>query len=197
MRMINLVSHWCINRNYISEEQIPWLEYILEKKITTSISMTAMLIVGLCVSLWGRTVCFLAGFSAIRCRTNGFHARTHMGCFLVSIGLEVFFLMMLPDLLSLTVLMILLSVSSVLIFFFAPYNHPNMHLSCTEVRECAKSAKRRLCALLFAIFVLHISSYSEETLGIVLGIIMASFLLILAYILDYGGGFNAEEQNRG
>ena len=86
--------------------------------------------------------------------------------------------------------------ASLVIFALAPYNHPKMHLSRVEIQLCAKRAKIRLAELLVTICVLKMFHY-DGAVGISLGIILASFLLILAYIFKNGGITNDEEGYNG
>lgn len=185
-----------MKQNYITEEQFPWLVYTLEKKITTFFAMGSALVVGICVSSWIRTICFLASFSIIRCLINGFHTKTKIGCCLLSVFLEMLFLIGFPSFFKDGELMSILFGASLVIFALAPYNHPKMHLSRVEIQLCAKRAKIRLAELLVTICVLKMFHY-DGAVGISLGIILASFLLILAYIFKNGGITNDEEGYNG
>lgn len=193
MEISNIFVRWCLRNKYIKETQIPWLKYIVEKILSTVIGIIVMFVVGGLITSWIRTASFLVSFAIIRCRTNGFHANTKLGCFIFSVGMELLFLKVIPSNISFRQLLVIFLVSVTAIWKLAPFDHPKMHLSDSEKNACAKSAKIRILLLLLLAYVLHIFSDKQAVLGIILGINMASFSLILAYLLNLGGKENVHK----
>ena len=101
---------------------------------------------------------------------------------ILCIGRTTFF-KILPSVWNDIIAFIALVISIVVIWLLAPYNHPNMNLSPEEVTACAKSAKGRLCILVFALSVLYVGGQNQFALGILLGIVMTASILTLAYCL--------------
>lgn len=116
----------CIDNGYITQEQAPWLHYGIEKRITTFLISIPMLIVGSLISSPAMVVSFYISFCLLRSRTNGFHAKSFGGCFVLSLLTEVVFLDFFPRVWNETVATTLLIVSTISIFTLAPYNHPNI-----------------------------------------------------------------------
>lgn len=142
-----------------------------------------MLIIGSLISSPAITVSFYISFCLLRSQTNGFHAKSFGGCFILSILTEVFFLGILPRIWNKAVATVLLITAIILIFILAPYNHPNLDLSPEELAECARSAKRRLSALVLLLIALHVLQLDQLASGILVGIVMVAVTLTLAYIL--------------
>lgn len=182
MKPIDSFTEMCVDNGYITREQAPWLHYGIEKRVTTLLVSTPMIIVGSMISSPSMAMSFYISFFLLRSRTNGFHAKSLKGCFILSMLTEIFFLGILPRILNKAVTIALLIISTISIFILAPYNHPNMDLSSKERVECARSAKRRLLALTLTQIVMHVLHFNELATGILLGIVMVAVTLAFAYI---------------
>ncbi len=183
MKQIDSLVDACIYKGYITQDQAPWLRYGIEKRITTFLISIPMLIIGSLISSPVMAASFFVSFYLLRTRTNGIHAKSFGGCFVLSIFAVVFFLEILPRLLNNVVAIILLTMSSFSIFMLAPYNHPNMHLSSEELVICARSAKKRLVTLILVLIVMGLFQLNQLATGILLGIVMVAVTLNFAYIL--------------
>lgn len=183
MKPIDSFTNRCIDRGYITQEEAPWLHYGIEKRITAFIISIPMLIVGIWIASPEMAISFYISFCLLRSRTNGFHAKSFGGCFILSILAEVFFLGILPHVWNDIVATALLIASTIAIYILTPYNHPNMNLSSEELVECARSAKRRLFALILFLAVMHILQFNQLATGVLLGIVMVAVTLTFAYIL--------------
>lgn len=181
MKLIESFVGMCIQKEYVSADEAQWLRYALEKRIASVIAFIPLLIVGLLVTSPSTLLAFLITFFTLRTRTNGFHAKSVGRCLLYSIVGEVFFLRVLPMVLNGVIAFIALTVSIMLIWILAPYNHPNIDLSSEEVTLCAKSAKLRLSSLIIALITLYVWKQNQLVQGILLGIIMTASTLVIAY----------------
>lgn len=184
MRLIDSFVGMCIEKDYISQENAEWLQYALEKRIATVVCFVPLLILGFIISSPATVIGFLATFYLLRTRTNGFHAKSIYSCLICSILAEVLFLKVLPSIWNNTIAFLTLTISIMLIWFYAPYNHPAMHLTSGEVSACAKSVKKRLCVLMVLLGVLCVQNMHQFALGILLGIVMTSATLVMAYCLQ-------------
>ena len=165
----------------MSQDEAQWLRYALEKRITSTIVFIPLIIIGLLIVDPASLLTFLITFFLLRTRTNGFHARSVGRCLLYSILGEVFFLRLLPTIWNEIIAFITLTMSIMLIWAYAPYNHHNMDLSSEEVAACARSAKLRLSILVFALCVFYIWKQEQLAEGILLGITMTASTLLMAY----------------
>lgn len=181
MKQIDSFVGMCIQKEYVSQDEAQWLRYALEKRMFSIIAFVPLIIVGLLITNPARLFAFLITFFSLRTRTNGFHAKSVGRCILYSILGEIFFLRVLPTVWNDIIAFLALVVSIVLIWLFAPYNHPNMNLSSEEVIACAKNAKWRLCILIFALIVLYVWGQNEFALGTLQGIVMTASILVMAY----------------
>lgn len=189
-RWIGHFVSYCVRENYVTQEDAPLLKYGIEKQFTMILISIPFLIFGAYLSSPCVSIAFYSGFSFLRCRANGLHAKTVIGCFTASLVFEYLFLGVLYWHISPQSLVFLLFASSIGIYFLAPYNHPNMGLSSDEISTCAKHAKIRLFQTLFFICVLFIIGLSNVAKGLCLSVVMTSLMLVLAYAARAGQGFS-------
>lgn len=181
MGVEQLVEH-CVKRGYVSEQQAPWLSYALKKHMSSLLASLPILILASYLTTPITACFFYFSFCWLRSRTNGIHAKTFLGCLVASLLSVFVFMGLLYQLLTDPVIVILVLGSVVIIWFFAPFNHPNMHLTKEEKLACATSAKQRVVLLLSVALVLRALNLREASIGIILGMAMAAVLLALAYL---------------
>ncbi len=184
MKQIESFVRMCMQKEYVSEYEALWLRYALEKRITSVIAFIPLLIVGLLITNPASLLAFHITFFSLRTRTNGFHAKSVGRCLIYSMLGEVFFLRVLPMLWNDIIAFIALAMSIMLIWVFAPYNHPNMNLSSEEVIACANGAKWRLGMLVLSLSILYIWQQEKLADGILYGIVMTASTLAMAYFLQ-------------
>lgn len=181
MRQINKLVKKIENLGYISEEKAPWLQYALEKRLSSFVAYIVMIIIGLVIADPITLLAYFFSFSILRNRISGFHAKTIGKCILFSILGEVFFLKILPLLWNQLIASISFCISFLIIWLFAPYNHPNINLTTSEISACSKSAKLRLVALTISVIASRVVRLDNLATGIMLGTIMAAVTMSIAY----------------
>ena len=185
--LVNKLVSSCIKKGYILESRAPWLHYALEKHISTILISIPFLLLGAFISSWGTSISFYCGFSFLRSRTNGFHSNSVSRCFISSLFVEYIFLGVLYQYMSMTALVLIGLLSSIAIFFLAPFNHPNMGLSPAAVKACAQKAKIRLLLIILVCLFTHLLDFVSVSHGLCLSIAMTACLLVFAYIISLGG----------
>lgn len=193
MKLAVVLTEYCAFKGFISEEEMPWLQYILEKRLSTLLIYVPLLIIGAYLASPVASISFLASFLFLRKRTSGIHAKTFGGCFCGSIASQVLSLGVLLHALTLWAAIPLLAVASAIIIHLAPFNHPSMHLSKGEVTACAISARNRVLFLDILVVVFYILNDIEVGHSILLGIAMTAVMLVGANIMH---GRNNDEKPR-
>ena len=181
MKPVDSFVGMCVHREYLSQDEAQWLRYALERRIISITTFIPLAIIGCLITDPSTVLAFFITFCTLRTRTNGFHAKSVSRCFLYSLLGELLFLNVLPSVWNDIIAFIALTASGLLIWFLAPFNHPNMNFSSEEVNACAKSAKERLSMLFFTLVVLYVWKQHQLALGILLGIVMTASTLIIAY----------------
>lgn len=192
--LINWLSNYLLHNGIISEADIPWFRYGIEKRITTILVMIPFVVLAVLFTNILVALSFFASFYFLRSRTNGYHANSFRMCFLNSLLIEILFLGVIYPLLNTTAVCVVAIMCTLFIFLLAPYNHPNMHLSQSEIIACRISSRIRTVVIVCAIIVADLLHVVEIAKGLSLGIAMATLLLCLAYLLK--GGSQNEENSR-
>lgn len=188
IRLVDCVVQKCIKGKYITPERAPWLRYGIEKKLSSTLISIPFLTFGIFLSDFSAAVAFYIGFCFLRERTSGIHAKTIIGCFLLSLSFECLFLGVLFWKLNMNWIISLASISSIIIYLYAPYNHPNMSFSVKELEICSYKARIRLLITILLTILFYLIEQKSIVRGLCLSIAMAAFLLVFAYIITKLGG---------
>ena len=185
--IIDLFIKYCFSHEMISDEDIPLLRYCLEKKIYSILISFPLIILGILISDFQTTISFLSAFFYLRSTVNGYHAKTCWGCFWGSTILEIVALKLICPILTSDSAAVSLSVSAIIIWINAPYNHPNMNLSLDEIFACRKSSHYRLIVLIILFTISYTTNHMQTYKGITLGATLTAVLLSFAYINNKEG----------
>lgn len=178
----------------VPAEDMPVLVYSLEKVILNYASLIPMLLFGILVADLWTAIGFLGAFYYLRSITNGLHVSTPLKCFVYSLILEALWLRCIPIILGSAKWPLLVIPSALcVIWYLAPFNHPNMQLSKEEVLAMKQCARKRLVCLLCIIFGCHYLKLTELCNGLILGLALDAALLCMAYIKNWRNHYGQKE----
>lgn len=166
----------------IEEDKAEWFIYGLEKRITTTITAFLLLLIATTISDILTALAYLGGFYFLRTRANGYHAKSFLGCLCLSIALELTFLFLIFPVLTDWAAWSLNLLSFAIIFLFAPFNHPNMHLDSHETAACRTASRIREVILSVITTIAYFLGVDHIWRGLILGNTMAALLLAVAKI---------------
>lgn len=189
--VINWIIAYSLKNGIVTENNLPWFRYGIEKRLTTIVVMIPFFILAVLLTNIYVTCVFLLSFYLLRSRMNGYHANKFTRCFIHSLLLEVVCLLLIYPLLNQISVYALSIICFTLIFILAPYNHPNMHLNKEEVTACRISSRIRVSCITICNIIVCALGYLDCAKGILLGTMMAVYLLCLAYLRK--GGTKHEE----
>lgn len=182
---ISKLSAICIKKKLIEPEDVPWFEYGVETRIATAISMIPFTLLAVRLSDIPTALAFLAIFKFLRARTSGYHANSFLGCISVSLILELLFLGVFLKQLNAVTFYLSNGISFTIIFFLAPFIHPNMNFSEEEILALRYSSKRRIMLTTLLALMCDFLNYTAVARGLTTGTAMAAFMLCLAYYIDW------------
>ena len=186
---IERFSHYCADSGIITQKDIPWFRYGLEKRIFTLVGAVPFFLLALFLTDISTAVPFFFSFYLLRRYANGYHAKSMGVCFVQSLLFESVFLGLVGRFLNLPTALTVATVSALLIAVLAPFNHPNMHLSDKEICACRVRSRFYAGCLLGCTYISAAVQKTNWVKGFALGIAMAAFLLCLAYFIN-GGNHN-------
>lgn len=182
--LLDWFTNYCISNALIFKDNEAWFRYGLEKRLCTLVVLIPFSIIAVYLSGFWTATTYIISFFYLRSQTNGYHAKTHWGCFIGSLLLELFFLMAIEPMLNVNQVLVMVSIAVVVVFYLAPYNHPMMNLDDREYAACKKVARIRCILLAISCYACVLCGLHEISEGISLGCAMTSTLLILAIITE-------------
>ena len=181
MNMIARITEYCVRKDIISSSDAEWFSYGLVQRSEKLIAICFLFPLGCLLSSFSTSLVFYLSFFLLRTHTNGYHAKTSAGCLLFSICSEcVLFLLILPYLKGSASLWIL-TLSTIIIFWLAPYDHPNLHMTKEELAASRRMARLTVLILDMALILSLGAKFYAFANGITLGLGFTAFLLIVAH----------------
>ena len=196
MKCIERLKDFCVANKIVSCENAAWFQYGVERRLINVLIGFPFFALALILTNINTSVAFFFSFYFLRCRINGFHAKSVYGCLIISLLCESFFLRVFYYALTPTNLLFVNTSAIVLIFLLAPFKDSLFHLSNTEYQAIKKSSRIRVLGLTITTYVLKLLGMNESAKGITTGIAMAVFLLGLAYIMNGGKIHEQTEKKR-
>lgn len=193
--LLDRFINYCINNQLVSRDNEAWLRYCLEKRISTLIVFIPFAIIAVLISGFWTAFLFITSFFYLRSQTNGYHAKTHWGCFIGSLLLELLFAMFIEPMLDTVGILVLVSISTMVVFTLAPHNHPMMNLDAQEYSACKKAARIRCIQLALSCFAFLFCGFLRIAKGISLGCAMTSTLLVFAKITERRSRYGSVEDH--
>lgn len=193
-RFILWITNIFIKNGIVESDSVEWLQYGLEKRITTLIFGIPCFLLAVLLTNVQAALAFHISFYLLRSRMNGYHTKSVLMCFLFSLLAEIICLGLLYWVMDDIHSVVILAISAILVIVIAPYNHPAMHLTAEEIVASHRSARIRVIFLLVIWVFCNIVRMTALSTGITLGVALASFLLCLAYLVK--GGAENEQVSR-
>lgn len=184
-KVTDAITAYCMDRGIIDPADELWFHYGLEKRIMSTLCMTLMTVLAAFLSNIPTAIAYLIGYQLLRERTSGYHAKTPAKCLCLSVLMELLFLGGLYPRLCFAVIVFCNVLSVIGIFFLAPYNHPNMHLSEKEVLALRFSGRILATTMILIAVLCWVAGLRSIACGLTIAVTMTAFLLCAAYFFDW------------
>lgn len=163
--------------------------YCFELLLSTIVNFVFLLIIAIVTKTALETACFLLGFLSLRLVAGGYHAGTHLRCFLLLASIYGFFLtaVKLLPLYSYRWILLFGSIFTLsVVFSIAPVGHENKPVSEFEMGRYELWSKIITCLLLLAVAVALLLNQSwlnsVYLCSLVMGMCAISISLVMAKI---------------
>lgn len=179
----NISARLCnlfVENEIIEEEDKELYQYGLHQGIIMIINFISMLIVGLLFNMLWQSLLFLLFFIPVRTYAGGYHAKTQLRCYFISLGIYIAALLGIRYMPSdWWMRVIILLAASAVFFKFAPSEAENKPLSAEEVIKYKRIA--RIMWVMEAAILFFAILFKLQQLGncIILSYIVIFVLLIL------------------
>lgn len=161
--MITRVSNWIVSRwlksDVIEKEQFRAYAYGCELLVSDIISNIIVLVAALLMGRVVEMIIFLVVFSSIRVVSGGYHASSYKNCILVFCTSTIFIFLIAEWLVHRSfygLILALTVVAELVIFIFAPVDHPNRPLTKDEMIKYRKKTIVRVISSNVIILLVYV-----------------------------------------
>lgn len=170
----------------MGEERQELIRYGLEILILKVIFVLSVIFLGLIMGCIWECMIFLILFIPIRSMAGGYHAKTRVRCFVLSVFMVVLTMFMLrftTENSDISLIIFVLSIIfSMVIWFRAPIEHGNKMLSDEEKNFIKRKARVNICIESIVAGLMFYLGYSIVTYLMFISIVIAGILFIIEYI---------------
>lgn len=144
-----------------------------------AVNVLTTIAIGLSLGMWWQSMVFLLGFIPVRSYVGGYHAKTPLRCYLISIIMITVALLWVKNAGSLRWIPVIMAVCSlVIIYYYSPVENSKKRLTSKEQEVFARRAKRNSCIITMGILISWFLC-REFALCLVASIISAALLAVI------------------
>lgn len=184
--LADCLSSFFVSRSLIPTEEKHIYTYCFEVVISSILAWGSVICIALFTDTLVQTAFYLAGFFLFRSFAGGYHADTHLGCYVLSILAYSFFLLVVaifPAMHYLAAVVVFQIFAFILLWLFSPVDHKNNPFS-DELKMLLRK-KVKILLIVFSMLVLLLIYYNYTHLAFYLsyGCLQAAISVAVAYIL--------------
>ncbi|MBS5621146.1 accessory gene regulator B family protein [Eubacterium sp.] len=177
------VTDRLLSRNAIKDEDYEIYQYGLEQLFTSILNMLTLFVIGSIMGMIWQGIIFVLSFMLLRKYAGGYHASTPLGCYLLTTLIITVALSVMKYLeISILIYLVLLMVSSVIVYMLTPVEAVNKELDKIEkIIYRKKTILTWIVEVSLAIGVFILKHY-EISICIFMAIIMVGISLVTGHI---------------
>lgn len=177
------ITETLVDAGAVPSEDKALYEYGIRMGILMVINIATAVLIGLVLGMFWQSIIFLLAYNPVRTYSGGYHARTPLVCYLLSIPMMLVVLLGIRMLPWNGYICVIASLCSfVVIGILAPVADPNKPLNERE-KIVYKGRARTYSAVLFgASLMLWFAGLEQVSLSIVMALGVAAFMLVLGAI---------------
>ena len=92
-QLANRIAVFFAQKNLITTEETPVYSYCFEVVLSMIVSWGSILMIAMLTNTLWVTACYIGSFCLLRSVVGGYHASTHLRCYLLSVGAYLLFLL--------------------------------------------------------------------------------------------------------
>jgi len=183
----NIALFFATNHQIKLEEKEVYV-YGMEFVISTVVNFFIILLISVCIGRLWESIAYVSGFILLRRYIGGYHATTHMNCFLTFLfvySANMLVVLFLKNSDNRIISILLVSIVLILVFLQKPVTNRNKHI--TSVDYCDYILKSRILMLLINLIVIVgnlVSKNSVVLLSLGLGTMTAVLSAIIAKSIE-------------
>jgi len=184
--MSNKITSFFISSGTISKSDSEVYAYCFEVVLSTALSLSALALIAIFSGTFSETMLFLSGFVPLRMIAGGYHAKSHLRCFMLMITAHISFILLMlniPDAHRIMIIFIGVSLSTLSVFLCAPSEDINNPLDKEKVVRLKRKSRRVIVGYVAVICLLVVFVPDKRfAFALSLGILTASTSLMANFV---------------
>jgi accessory gene regulator B len=179
-RISKKLTNWLIAKNVITTEQEEVYEYGVFQMLTNMLDTISMLVVAVFFQKILAVCCYILCFSMLRKYAGGYHAKSVMGCYIMTVGSTFLMLTVISFYrMPMAVIIAVWLISGIIVLLFAPVQNRNKKLD--EVEHLVYRRRTIIIWILVSAFMwgLYSLKFVEGTEGILFGNILIAISMLI------------------
>ena len=157
------ISSFCISNGVIDERDRAKYDYCYEVLLASALNFASVMLLGLVTGFLAQTVCFMLVFALLKSTAGGYHADSHIACFIGTIGTFLLYRLMaaiIPAGILPAAAAVFAVFSGLTVFLLAPVGTENKPLGRRQksrLKEDSRLLILFLCAVVLFLLLRNIS----------------------------------------
>lgn len=186
-KIADILTTLVLNYEEGSDENKELYIYGFQIIVSKGLTYIVLLLLGIVFGRIFEMLFFISFALLLRGYTGGYHLHNSLGCFISTIAISIISIFIAVNMkiqVAVILIPILLFLSSVCIFIFAPINHPNLRLTKQETKKCRMLSRRYLILeLSFVLLLLILHAKESIIISASLAITFVAITMIIAKII--------------
>ncbi|MBD5544813.1 MAG: accessory gene regulator B family protein [Lachnospiraceae bacterium] len=192
-RISRNLTNWLIFQKVIIEEEREVYEYGIFQMIMNALDTISILVLAFLLHEAAAACCYMAAFVMLRKYAGGFHAKSVLGCYTLTVTSSITMLLIIKFIsIPETMLITLWAITGLIIFLFAPVQNRNKILDEVECIVYRKRAILVWTAESILMWLLYLTNFVKGAEGILASHILTN-ISMLAELIHLAGKKRKEE----
>jgi len=184
-RISEKIADGFVRDGIVKTEDRELYQYGVNQGFNLILNIATTLIIGLLLNMIWQSVLFMFAYIPIRIFAGGFHAKTPLGCYVLSVVLNTAILLIMKYVIFPTIVLFIMTlVSSVVISLLSPVEDVNKPLDKLETRVYKKKVIIILGIELVITAVLVASRFVDAAICVILALSIVSVVLVAGVTLS-------------
>lgn len=180
-RISRKLTNWLVSKKIITVEEKEVYEYGVFQMMVNILDTMSIFILSILFHKVLATCCYIVCFCMLRKYAGGYHAKSVIGCYLMTVGSAIIMLLTIRFCrLPIAVIIAVWLVSGIIVFLFAPVQNRNKRFD--ELEQLVY--RRRAIIIWLSESVLMWGLYSFHFIQEVEGILLSNVLIVISMVVE-------------
>lgn len=184
----SMLSSFFIRKALIAETEREIYEFCFEIFLAATLGWGSLFLLAIITNILKPFICYIFWFCIFRNVAGGYHAGTHLKCYLLSIVTFLLFLVVqytISENIYAECAFCFTIISIIIFFLFAPVEHPNNPFSLQEREKYIRKMRLSILCFLSVQVLLLTIHMTDLSFNMSLGSLQAALSVVVAYYFNH------------